>query len=442
MTTAAPAGVQVRVEAAKIIAAVCFSGRSLKSALPAARDALADPRDRALCEAIVLAALRFLPRYEFWLKRLLQKPLNKSAQPAHALLLAGLAQLHALALADYAAIYASVEAARRLNQSHLAGLVNALLRRFLRERDALEAAAANDPQAATAHPVWLLEALRRDWPGEAEAICAGNNREAPLWLRINLRRTSREAYAELLRQQGIESVASSLAPAALRIVEPVSPLSLPGWFEGLISVQDLAAQLAAPLLDVQAGDRVLDIGAAPGGKTAHLLELAPGLAELVALDISQSRQARTGQTLQRLGLAATLQTGDATQPETWWDGTPFDRILIDAPCSATGVIRRQPDIKLHRRRGDIDALIATQAKLLDSAWPLLRTGGRLVYATCSVLRGENERQLDAFLARTPNARALPLPAELGRACGVGAQRLPGDEDGDGFFYAALEKASS
>ncbi len=439
MKPAAAAGVQVRMEAARAIAAVRFSGRSLKAALPAARDALTDPRDRALCEAIVFAAFRFLPRYEFWLKRLLQKPLAPSAHNVHALLLAGLAQLHALALADYAAIFASVEAARQLNQPHLAGLVNALLRRFLRERDALDAAAAKDPQAATAHPQWLLETLRRDWPAEMEAICAQNNREAPLWLRVNLRRVSREDYAQRLAQHGIEAAPSILSPSALRIVEPVSPLSLPGWLDGLISVQDVAAQLAAPLLGAQPGERVLDIGAAPGGKTAHLLESVPEPAELVALDISPARQARTAQTLQRLGLSATLREGDATRPETWWDGEPFDRILLDAPCSATGVIRRQPDIKLHRRPGDTDALIATQSKLLDAAWPLLRAGGRLVYATCSVLRGENERQLDAFLARTPNARALPLPTKLGRSCGVGAQRFPGDDGGDGFFYAVLEK---
>lgn len=439
MNTDAPVGVQVRIEAARTIAAVRFSGRSLKAALPFARDALSDPRDRALCEAIVLAALRFLPRYEFWLKKLLQKPLNKSAQPVHALLLAGFAQLHALALVDYAAIHASVEAARKMNQPQLAGLVNAVLRRFLRERDALETAAAKDPQAASAHPPWLLETLRRDWPMDAEAICAQNNREAPLWLRVNLRRISREDYAQQLAQLGIETIPSILSPGALRIVEPMSPLLLPGWHDGLISVQDVAAQLAVPLLEAQSGERVLDIGAAPGGKTAHLLESVPQLAELVALDIDPTRQTRTAQTLQRLSLSATLCEGDATTPEHWWDGKPFERILLDAPCSATGVIRRQPDIKLHRRPGDIDTLIATQSKLLDAAWPLLRAGGRLVYATCSVLRGENERQLDAFLVRTSNARALPLPAAIGRPCRVGAQRFPGDDDGDGFYYAALEK---
>jgi len=432
-------GAQVRAEAARAIASVRFDGRSLKAALPAARDALADPRDRALCEAIAFAALRYLPRYEFWLARLLQKPLNKSAQKIHALLLAGLAQLHALELADYAAISASVDAARTLGQPHLAGLVNAVLRRFLRERPALEAAATKDPQAASAHPRWLLDMLRRDWPGQLDAICEQGNREAPLWLRVNLRRISREAYAKTLQQHGIQSEASDISPSALRLPEPVSPMSLPGWDDGLISVQDLSAQLAAPLLDLRANQRVLDIGAAPGGKTAHILETAPELSELVALDIDPSRQKRTAQTLQRLGLKATLATGDGAAPEHWWDGHTFDRILLDAPCSATGVIRRQPDIKLHRRASDIDALIATQSKLLDAAWPLLREGGRLVYATCSVLRGENERQLDAFLARTSNARALPLPSWLGRPSGVGAQRFAGDDGGDGFFYTALEK---
>ncbi len=433
-------GAQVRAEAARVIAAVRFSGRSLKAALPIAQNALADPRDRALCEAIAFATFRFLPRYEFWLARLLQKPLEKSAQPVHALLLAGLAQLHALALADYAAISASVEAARALKQPHLAGLVNAVLRRFLRERQALEAAALNDRQAARAHPRWLIDALQRDWPQHAEAICDQNNREAPLWLRVNLRKTSREAYVQELTQRGIASEPSPLCASALRLLEPTSPTSLPSWNDGAISVQDIAAQLATFVLDAQPGERILDIGAAPGGKTAHILETTPQLSELVALDIDATRQKRTAQTLQRLGLAATLAQGDGTSPETWWDGKPFDRILIDAPCSATGVIRRQPDIKLHRRANDIEALIATQAKLLDAAWPLLRQGGRLVYATCSVLHGENEHQLDAFLARHPNARALPLPSWIGQPCGVGAQRFPGNDGGDGFYYAALEKS--
>lgn len=432
-------GAHVRALAAGVIAAVRFDGRSLKAALPDALTRLPDPRDRALCEAICFEAVRWLPRYEFWVARLLERPLPRAANRIHGLLLAGIAQLDAMQLADYAAISATAEAARTLRQPRLVGLVNAVLRRFLREREALHAAAQADVEATHAHPRWLIDALQRDWPQDHSALLQNNLEQAPMFLRVNLRRLERPAYLAKLQDAGIEASADQIAPAALRLMRPVAPTTLPGWQEGEISVQDLSAQLAAPLLQAEPGQRVLDIGAAPGGKTAQILETFRELDELVALDVDQARLARVESTLARLRLAATCIAGDGGQPESWWDGRAFDRILLDAPCSATGVIRRQPDIKWHRRADDIPALTAQQARLLDAAWPMLRPGGRLVYATCSVLRDENDRQIDAFLARTPSAQPLPLPEALGQRAGAGVQRFPQADGGDGFFYAVLEK---
>ncbi len=428
-----------RALAAEVIEAVRFDGRSLKAVLPDALARLRDPRDRALCEAIVFEAMRWLPRYEFWLGRLLDRPLPAAARRIHALLLGGFAQLDAMGLSDYAAISATAEAARTLRQPRLVGLVNAILRRFGREREALRAALDSSPAAAAAHPRWLLDRIVANWPQDAARIVDGNNAQAPMWLRVNRRRATREAYAAMLAAEGIECEPVGGAPQALRLARPVAPTRLPGWSEGLVSVQDLSAQCAVPLLDAQPGDRVLDIGAAPGGKTAQILETFEALGEVVALDIDGARLARVEGTLARLGLSARCIQGDAARPADWWDGVGFDRILLDAPCSATGVIRRQPDIKWHRREEDIAALAQRQAALLDAAWPMLRPGGRLVYATCSVLRDENDRQIDAFLARTPAARAILPPDDFGLRVGAGVQRFPQGNGGDGFFYAILAK---
>lgn len=434
-------GADARAKAAGVITAVRFEGRSLKLALAETLARISDERDRALCEAICFEAIRWMPRYEFWLSQVLDKPLKPGARAAHSLLLAGLAQLDAIGMSPYAAISATTEAARLLGQPKLVGLVNAVLRNFMRRRDELAAAMPGSIEAVTAHPRWLVERLRADWPQEAESLIEQNNARAPMWLRVNRRRGTREDYLAELAAAGIEAFPAdeTFAPAAVRLKHPQRPTRLPGWEKGRVSVQDLSAQGAAPLLAARPGERVLDIGAAPGGKTAQILETWECLDKVIALDVDKERITRVQSTLTRLGLEAHRVVGDAATPEPWWDGVPFDRILLDAPCSATGVIRRQPDIKWHRRAGDIPALAALQARLLDAAWPMLREGGRLVYATCSVLRDENDRQIDAFLARTPSAEPVPLPAALGQAVGAGVQRFPQADGGDGFFYAALEK---
>lgn len=433
-------GTAVRVAAARVLRAVRFDGTSLKAALPPALEAIEDGRDRALCEAICFEASRWALRYERWLPRLMPRPLPPALRELHALLLAGFAQLDALHLADYAAISSTAEAARSLRHPRHVGLVNAVLRRFVREREALVQALAADDVAQHAHPPWLAAALRRDWGADATRILEGNNQAAPLWLRVNRRQRTRDAYLAELAQAGVAAQTVPFAPDALRLDERVAPTTLPGWATGAVSVQDLAAQLTAEALCALPGMRVLDACAAPGGKTAHVLERAAGDLDLTALDVDPRRLQRMQHALERLGLGARLRVADAADPAAW-DGRAFDRILLDAPCSGSGVIRRQPDIKLHRRGSDLAPLVALQARLLDALWPMLAAGGRLVYATCSVLKDENERQIDAFLARTPGARALPLPAHFGHLSGVGAQRWPGEDGGDGFFHAVLERAA-
>ena len=435
--TAVPAGAKVRASAARVIAAVRFEGVSLRAALQPLLPRLPDPRDRALVEAICFGALRHVRRYEALLARLLQRPLPARARSVHALLLAGLAQLDALKLAPHAALSATAEAARVLGQAPLVGLVNAVLRRYTREAVALDAAPGDDLSLWSNLPPWLIDALRADWGDAAlPSLLQASAEEAPLWLRVNRRKTGRDAYRDTLHAAGIETGVHPQLPDALRCDTRLSPTGLPGWSEGMVSVQDGAAQATLAWMDLQPGLRVLDACAAPGGKAAHLLEHGEAL-DLLALDADPARLQRVRETFARLGLSADCIAGDATAPDDWWDGRPFDRILLDAPCTATGVIRRQPDIALHRTAADVPALVDLQARMLDALWPLLRPGGRLVYATCSLLQDENARQIDAFLARHPDAHALPPADPLGRASGAGRQLWPGDDGMDGFFHAAI-----
>ena len=434
-----PAGSALRARAARVLAAVLGEGRSLKAMLGAAMPSVADSRDRALLEAICFGALRHRRRYEFALSQWLAKPLAARDYPVHCLLLAGLAQLDALGLPAHAAVGATAEATRDLGRPPLVGLVNALLRRASRE----PLPASPDPAIATSHPDWLVQQLTADWPDDVTAMLEANNRPAPMWLRVNPGQLGIDRLLRSLREDGLAAAPWPDLPNAARLDDPIPVERLPFWHTGALSVQDGAAQLAVLALDPQPDDRVLDACAAPGGKTTQIAErLFPGEGELLALDIEARRLAQVVEYLERLGLdypRVHVKLADAGQPGTWWDGRPFDAILLDAPCSATGIIRRQPDIKWHRRAGDIANLVALQARLLDALWPLLTPGGRLLYATCSVLRDENDRQVQAFLARTPDARALPLDHRFGRASGVGRQRLPGEDGMDGFFYALLRK---
>ena len=425
------AGVNARVSATRVLDVVLHRGRSLKATLAAALPSLADPRDRALVEAIVMCALRQRARFDEALAQWMARPLGERDHELRALLHAGFAQLE-MGLPAHAAVAASVDAARALGRAHQAGLVNAVLRRAQRE---------GLPQAGNeaAWPAWLAQRIRGDWPSEHEAIFAASAHEAPMWLRVNRRLRARDAYAGLLQDAGIVShVLPSLADG-LRLDTALPVHELPDFDAGAASVQDGAAQAVADALAPPPGARVLDACAAPGGKSAHLAERDPSL-RITALDVDARRVRRMQETFTRLALDIDARTADALEADAWWDGSPYDAILIDAPCSATGIVRRQPDILLHRREADIAALVHTQAQLLDATWPLLVPGGVLVYATCSILRDENAAQVEAFLARTADAMLAPLDASYGRDTGFGHQRLPGDEGMDGFFYARLSKA--
>ena len=427
-------GAAVRAAAARVLDAVLHGGRSLKAELATVLPTIADPRDRALLEAIVFAALRMHARYAAALAQWMPKPPGRRDGALRALLYVGFAQLDALQLPAHAALASTVDAARVLGRAHQAGLVNALLRRA--QRDGLPEA-----DASAAWPRWLLDMLQRDRPGQVEAIVRASAEAGPLWLRENRRLATPEGVLARLAESRIEAVQEPACPDGLRIDSPVPVSALPGFADGELSVQDGSAQLVADALAPAPGARVLDACAAPGGKAAHMLERDRAL-RLLALDMDARRLDRVRATLARLALDdgnVRLRAADAADVSTWWDGMPFDAILLDAPCSATGVVRRQPDILLHRRASDIDDLVALQARLLDAVWPTLAPGGTLLYATCSILRRENDAQVAAFLARTPDARLQPLDARFGEDTGLGSQRLPGQDGMDGFFYARIRK---
>jgi 16S rRNA (cytosine967-C5)-methyltransferase len=432
------AGSEPRAAAGRIVAAVARRGRSLDEAMSQDFPGLAEA-DRGLVAQLAYGTLRAYPRLDRWVDLLLARPLPERDIEVHDLLAVGLYQLEDTRVPDHAAVAATVEAVRQLGRHQYAGLVNACLRRWLREREALQARVARHPEVVHAHPRWWLEALAADWPKDWEAVVAAANLQGPMWVRVNRLRESRDAWLERLVAAGGSATAWDPAPEALRLDAPMSVDSLPGFASGDVSVQDAAAQLAAPLLAAAPGMRVLDACAAPGGKTGHLLEQCPEIA-LTALDISPRRLERVRENLARLGLAADVVAGDAGDPRAWWDGQPYDRILLDAPCTGSGVVRRHPDIKLLRRPEDVAAMAAQQAGLLEALWPLLAPGGRLLYATCSVFRAENAARATAFLARHPEARALDLgDPGWGRRAGPGRQILTGEAGMDGFYYACLTR---
>jgi len=435
-------GAGARAAAARAVAAVLFDGRNLDTAL--AECVAGAEGSGAQVRALAYGSLRCHCRYEKMLDKLLAKPLRSRDRQVYALLSVGLFQLFEGREPAYASVSATVEAARLLGRPRLAGLVNGVLKRAQRESEELKHLALQTPAGRHAHPDWLIDALRDDWPDDYQRILAANQQLPPMWLRVNRLRNSRDELHQQLDVAGIDSDAPAGFPDALRLAQPMPVSTLPGFVDGLMSVQDAAAQLAAPLLDARPGMRVLDACAAPGGKTTHLQESAGDGLELIALDSGETRLERVEENLTRLGLSGALLHGDAAQPEGWWDGVRFDRILVDAPCSATGVIRRHPDIRFLRRPGDIAALASRQRAILEALWPLLGDGGRLVYATCSVLRRENQTVMQAFLDEHADARSLPvsLPAAalVQRAVGPGLQLLPGDADTDGFYYAVAEKA--
>ncbi|MDW2775349.1 16S rRNA (cytosine(967)-C(5))-methyltransferase RsmB [Pseudomonas sp. BEA3.1] len=430
-----------RLAAARALAAVLSGKASLNSSLPAQLDKV-DERDRGLTQDLAFGTARWQPRLDLLAAQLLQKPFKAADADVQALLLVGLYQLFYTRIPAHAAIGETVGCADKLKKPWAKGLLNAVLRRAQREGEELLAGMERDPVVRTAHPRWLQKALKAFWPEQWEAICAANNAHPPMILRVNRRHHSRDAYLALLAEAGIGASACQYSRDGIVLAEACDVRGLPGFAEGWVSVQDEAAQLSADLLELAPGQRVLDACCAPGGKTCHLLEAEAGLAHMVAIDLEAKRLTRVRKNLDRLQLDAELIACDARDTASWWDGKPFQRILLDAPCSATGVIRRHPDIKLTRQADDIPALATLQGELLDALWPTLEVGGMLLYATCSSLPTENTEVIKAFLARTPGARELDLATEAGLRQPHGRQLLAQEGGHDGFYYAKLIKIAA
>ncbi|HIF9185684.1 TPA: 16S rRNA (cytosine(967)-C(5))-methyltransferase RsmB [Photobacterium damselae] len=423
----------VRAAAAQVIYQVVDQGQSLSTALPAAQQQIKE-RDQALLQEICYGVLRWLPRLESITQKLMDKPLKGKQRVFHHLILVGLYQLGYMRIPAHAAVAETVNATKNLKKPQLRGLVNAILRNYQRQQQELDAQAVSHDAGKYGHPSWLLKRLKQAYPNDVDAICAANNTKAPMWLRVNRQHHNRDEYRKLLDAEGIATELHPQAGDALRLLSPCDVYKLPGFEQGWVSVQDAAAQLAIEYLQPQAGELILDCCAAPGGKTAHILEHVPS-AQVVAIDCDEHRLARVHDNLQRLNLQAKVLCADARYPDKWWDGDKFDRILLDAPCSATGVIRRHPDIKWLRRGEDIAALAQLQAEIFDAMWLQLKSGGTLVYATCSITPQENRDQVSAFLARTADATLVGS-----EATNPGRQILPGEENMDGFYYAVLQKA--
>mgnify|MGYP001818303418 FL=1 len=428
-----------RACAARAVHAVTAHGRSLADALPEAMHKETDSRQRALIQELSYGTLRWYFRLDVLLQQLLKKPLKQRDADIRCLLLTGLYQLSQLAMPQRVAVNETVQATKALQKDWARGLVNGVLRNYQRQAEALEGRVDNTVEFRFAHPQWLAQMLQADWPDAWQAVLDANNERPPFSLRINPQRLTREEYLEELVARSLEARSLPHTATGILLARPVPVESLPGFAEGFVSVQDGAAQLAAGLLDANPGQRVLDACAAPGGKTAHILESTPNVAHLTALDIDARRLERIDENLSRLALRATLQQGDAGEPSAWWDGLQYDRILLDAPCSATGVIRRHPDIKVLRQPEDVATLVSRQAHMLRALWPLLSPGGMLLYCTCSVLSDENSRQIESFLGSKTGATELPIDAAWGRECAHGRQVLPGDNEMDGFYFACLRK---
>jgi 16S rRNA (cytosine967-C5)-methyltransferase len=435
---------KVRATAAQILARLLRQQGSLASLLPRASDvADQDQNQMALLRELCFGTCRWYHKLNLELGALIDKPLKNKDVDIHCLLLLGMYQLEHMRLADHAAVSETVNATVLLKKGWAKSLVNGVLRQYQRQ---LAGTDHSNSDSSLTYADWLVDAINADWPQQGSDILSAGNQHPPMTLRVNLARVGRAAYLDQLAIAGIAAQPGALAESAIYLAQGRAVNTLPGFSEGLVSVQDEASQLIPGLLYADNGQRILDACAAPGGKTCHVLEhLAQSGAEpltLLALDIEARRLKRIDDNLQRLMLASPavhLQAADSSEPASWWDGTPFDRILLDAPCSATGIVRRQPDIKVLRQADDVTRLVALQHKLLVNLWACLAPGGVMVYSTCSVLRDENDRQVVRFLTETPDAEALPITADWGVVTDAGRQLLPTDQGPDGFYFAVLRK---
>lgn len=427
----------IRALAAKCVFQVVDNGRSLSDELPQAQSR-AEGKDKGLLQELCYGVLRFLPELEHSIRPLVKKPLKGKQRVVHFLMLVGVYQLKYTRIPDHAALSETVNGVVALKSPHLKGMVNGILRNFQRSQqntDTTDAQTLSEPVQYN-HPGWFIKKVQEGYPQQWSSILLQNQEKPPMWLRVNQQKSAVDDYIKLLEQAEIGFDYIDPISQAVKLTHPVDVGTLPKFEQGWVSIQDGAAQQAAKLLDTQANDKVLDCCAAPGGKTCHIMESQPNLASMTAIDVEPDRLARVQENLARLGLNAKVIAADAAKPESWWDGDKFDRILLDAPCSGTGVIRRHPDIKWLRKASDINELTTLQAKILRAIWALLKPGGTLVYATCSILPEENVQQIKAFLDEQPDAVHVAI---TDKSEDIGWQILPGDHSMDGFYYAKLTK---
>jgi 16S rRNA (cytosine967-C5)-methyltransferase len=426
----------LRADAARVLHQILEEGQSARECLPLAQLPHKE-QDKAWLQEMVYGVLRNLPILQFWLRQLLDKPLKNRFKVVEQLIMLGFYQLAFSRVSQHAAVSETVAASQPLNTLAMKGLVNAILRTFIREEMSLQE--SPNQQIASGLPKWLYKKLEAEYKENFADLIANMQLKAPIWLRVNTCKISHVDFAEKLKQAYIEFTDSTGHPEAFILSKGYDITSLPGFDLGWFAVQDGAAQLAAHYLKPEQGESILDCCAAPGGKTCHLIEFQPNIAKTVALEIDEKRSLRIQENLVRLGHNADIVVGDASTPEKWWDGQLFDRILLDAPCSATGIIRRHPDIKWLRKAKDIDVLVNLQKQILDAIWPLIKPGGTMLYVTCSVLPEENHLQICDFLSRTTNA-LLDNSFYNDSVDKPGKQILPGDQQMDGFYYARLIKS--
>ena len=432
----------LRALAARCTFAVIDKGRSLADELPQ-QLAKIDGKDKGLLQELCYGVLRHLPELEHDVREFIKKPLTGKQRVGHFLMLVGIYQIKYTRIPDHAAFNETVSACKPLKCDHLKGVINGVLRNFQRQQNTLtsENKQKSDLPDAIAfnHPSWFIKKIQSAYPEQWQNVLNANMQRPPMWLRVNQLHHNIDEYLALLAVDNIEHLLVDEKSSAIRLTEAVDVNKLPGFAQGWVSIQDGAAQQAALLLDCQPNDIVLDCCAAPGGKTCHILEYSPNIKSITAIDIEASRLERVKENLQRLNLQANIIAGDASTPDNWWDGEHFDRILLDAPCSGTGVIRRHPDIKWLRKAQDIAVLTELQQDILKNSWSLLKPGGTLLYATCSILPEENSQQVLSFIEKNQDAELVAITDNV---TDIGWQILPNDNSMDGFYYAKLVKKIS
>ena len=433
---------QASLKALKLV----FDGHSLSATQIKTIDKLEDSRDRGLANELVNGVLRWRWQLEFFVSQLLSKPLKPKDSDVQLVLLMALYELLECRTPDYAIISEAVELVRKSGKRWADGLVNAVLRRFTREKEALVSSASGEQatdQVKYSHPAWLLKKIKNDWADNWQQILNANNQRPDFWLRVNKRFCSTSQYQQLLLENDIESTLSDITGQALKLSQGIDVRQLPDFSAGAVSVQDVGAQLTAGLLNLGKDQRLLDLCAAPGGKTCHILETAESIKSLLAVESDALRMPRVEENIQRLKLDEQIKpeliVADAREYRQWWHGEYFDRVLIDAPCSASGVIRRHPDIKTLRRATDIEPLVKLQAEILLSAWQMLAVGGEMLYVTCSIFKDENQNQMRQFLTQHKEAVELPIDAIWGKPCDHGRQLFPGEHGADGFYFCRINK---